>query len=170
MLTVSGNKKGISPLIATVLIIGFTIVLSALVITWASGLFKKTVSDTDELAEFNLLCTTGFDVDYTAQKSGNNIVVKAKSKNDKNIFGFVFILKSDSSAVTFSTDQSVVKSTEDSTISPDKENAVLLSFETLGFTLKPGKQENWKNLEARPIGLVKNNKKVCDFASSADIA
>lgn len=31
------NKKGISPLIATVLIIGFTIVIAFLVITWLTG-------------------------------------------------------------------------------------------------------------------------------------
>ena len=34
------NKKGISPLIATVLIIGFTIIIAVLVITWTTGLVK----------------------------------------------------------------------------------------------------------------------------------
>ncbi|MBS3172365.1 hypothetical protein J4438_02185 [Candidatus Woesearchaeota archaeon] len=41
------DKKGISPLIATVLIVGFTIVLAVLVITWISG----TVNDQTNLAD-----------------------------------------------------------------------------------------------------------------------
>jgi len=41
------NKKGISPLIATVLIIGFTIVLAVLVITWISGTVNDQTESTD---------------------------------------------------------------------------------------------------------------------------
>lgn len=52
------NKKAISPLIATVLIIGFTIVIAALVITWGTGLFKKTVSETETTAEFSKVCSS----------------------------------------------------------------------------------------------------------------
>ena len=51
------NKKGISPLIATVLIIGFTIVIAALVITWGTNLFKKTQERTGEVSDLNLACT-----------------------------------------------------------------------------------------------------------------
>ena len=53
------NKKGISPLIATVLIIGFTIVLAALVITWGTKLFKDTVTQTQATSKFNLARTSG---------------------------------------------------------------------------------------------------------------
>jgi flagellin-like protein len=41
------NKRGISPLIATVLIIGFTIVLAVLVIAWLSGVFQGQLSEQD---------------------------------------------------------------------------------------------------------------------------
>lgn len=41
------NKRGISPLIATVLIIGFTIVLAVLVIAWLSGVFEGEL-DTEQ--------------------------------------------------------------------------------------------------------------------------
>ena len=51
------NKRGISPLIATVLIIGFTIVLAALVITWGTNLFKGAQDRTSENAELSLACT-----------------------------------------------------------------------------------------------------------------
>ena len=41
------NKKAISPLIATVLIIGFTIVLAAVVIQWGSQLVERLKGQTD---------------------------------------------------------------------------------------------------------------------------
>lgn len=50
------SKKGISPLIATVLIVGFTIVLAVLVITWISGTVKTTTEDTDEQVTAQELC------------------------------------------------------------------------------------------------------------------
>ncbi len=50
------DKRGISPLIATVLIIGFTIVLAVLVITWISGTVEDTTADTDCMAEAQEMC------------------------------------------------------------------------------------------------------------------
>lgn len=57
------NKRGISPLIATVLIIGFTIVLAALVITWGTRLFKTTVEETELASKFSFACSTGLKLD-----------------------------------------------------------------------------------------------------------
>ena len=51
------NKRGISPLIATVLIIGFTIVLAAIAITWGTNLFKKTQEGTANSTDISLACT-----------------------------------------------------------------------------------------------------------------
>ncbi len=50
------DKKGISPLIATVLIIGFTIVLAVLVITWISGTVEEQTDQTDCQVEAENLC------------------------------------------------------------------------------------------------------------------
>ena len=89
------NKKGISPLIATVLIIGFTIVLSALVITWGTGLFKKTVASTETLSKFNILCTNEIDFDGAAKyhQNGNTLQVTANNKKATSIYGFFFTVK-----------------------------------------------------------------------------
>jgi flagellin-like protein len=51
------SKQGISPLIATVLVIGFTIILAALAITWGTGLFEDIQSDADTQAQLTK-CTT----------------------------------------------------------------------------------------------------------------
>lgn len=51
------KKKGISPLIATVLIIGFTVALAAIVLTWGGG-FTKKITETSQLtAEQKMACT-----------------------------------------------------------------------------------------------------------------
>jgi len=50
------NRKGISPLIATVLLIGFTIVLAVLVITWIQGTVKEETDRTDLLVDKNNQC------------------------------------------------------------------------------------------------------------------
>ena len=53
------KKKGISPLIATVLLIGFTIVLAALVIQWGGDLFKTFQSQTGVSSEVSQACAVG---------------------------------------------------------------------------------------------------------------
>jgi len=52
------NKKGVSPLIATVLIIGFTIALAAVVMTWGGGFVRKTTEETEASADLVLKCAT----------------------------------------------------------------------------------------------------------------
>lgn len=60
------KRKGVSPLIATVLVIGFTIVLAALTVTWGTKLFKETTEETGKIADFSTKCSTGFNVEYSA--------------------------------------------------------------------------------------------------------
>ena len=48
------NKKGITPLIATVLLIGFTVALAGIVITWGGGFVERIQSGTDERTALDL--------------------------------------------------------------------------------------------------------------------
>ncbi len=50
------NKKGISPLIATVLLIGFAVALAAVVMTWGGGFIRKTTEETGTTAEKTMMC------------------------------------------------------------------------------------------------------------------
>ncbi len=52
------KKKGISPLIATVLIIGFTVALAAIIITWSTSFTKKMQEQTEETANLQIICAT----------------------------------------------------------------------------------------------------------------
>jgi len=50
------NKKGISPLIATVLIIGFTVALAAVIMVWGQGFIKGMQEKTEAGADVQLVC------------------------------------------------------------------------------------------------------------------
>ncbi len=52
------DKKGISPLIATVLLIGFTVALAGVVITWGGGFVDRITTGTEERTEVTLACTS----------------------------------------------------------------------------------------------------------------
>lgn len=51
-----GNKRGISPIIATVLLLGFTIALATTVFLWMSGQTKTLSESTVEYAEGEMQC------------------------------------------------------------------------------------------------------------------
>ena len=50
------NVKGISPLIATVLLIGFTVALAAVVMTWGTGFVRSTTEQTAESSSLGIVC------------------------------------------------------------------------------------------------------------------
>ena len=50
------SKKGISPLIATVLIIGFTVALAAVIMTWGTKFTKDIQESTSSSANANMVC------------------------------------------------------------------------------------------------------------------
>ncbi len=89
------NKKGISPLIATVLIIGFTIVLAALVITWGTKLFKTTVEETESASKFSVACSTGLKLEVLKADADNTNLATLKLRNnnqDRRVDDFKFVV------------------------------------------------------------------------------
>src|SRR3989344_8249382 len=90
------NKRGISPLIATVLIIGFTVALSAVVMTWGTSFVRTTTEQTAESSNLGIVCAnlnyqiSNVEVDCTTKSitkievtnSGNtkleNVILRAK--------------------------------------------------------------------------------------------
>ena len=85
------SKKGISPLIATVLLIGFTVALAAIVMTWGTKFTRDVQKTTSESATSNVACAQdvmlsiiGVCQDKTADPSGKTykIVVSNEGKTD----------------------------------------------------------------------------------------
>lgn len=50
------SKKGISPLIATVLVIGFTVALAAIILTWGQTFTRGIQESTEMSTEIQLIC------------------------------------------------------------------------------------------------------------------
>jgi len=95
------EKKGISPLIATVLLIGFTIVLAALVMKWGGELFRTTTTTQGCMAEARLSCASDIEIDVTATQVDTSstpdglyeeIDVNIISRTNNNIDGYWIIL------------------------------------------------------------------------------
>ncbi|MEK6861821.1 MAG: archaellin/type IV pilin N-terminal domain-containing protein [Nanoarchaeota archaeon] len=80
------GKKGISPLIASVLLIGFTVALAAIVITWGGGFVERITVGTEERTTKSLLCTSDLKFDVINVRCPNSIVIE--NKGDVDIEGF----------------------------------------------------------------------------------
>ena len=85
------NKKGISPLISTVLIVGFTIVLAVLVISWINETVNTATDKTDLQVELNNKCLSLVGkVDVDASYNGVDTIVKVTNKGGQD-FGFTLL-------------------------------------------------------------------------------
>ncbi|MDD5331843.1 MAG: hypothetical protein PHE43_03420 [Candidatus Nanoarchaeia archaeon] len=81
------NKKGISPLIATVLIIGFTVALAAIIMTWGQSFTKNIQEQTEETANTQLTCTRDveFKVDKVCLEGGTTYKIYISNLKEKKI-------------------------------------------------------------------------------------
>ncbi|PLW79781.1 hypothetical protein C0585_06140 [Candidatus Woesearchaeota archaeon] len=63
------NKKGVSPLIATVLLIAFAVALGVVVMNWGKDYVETTAKDAGEKADADLSCQ--MDIDIGIKEIGN---------------------------------------------------------------------------------------------------
>lgn len=96
-------KKGISPLIATVLIIGFTVALAAIIMTWGTTFSKGIQKSTEATTNEQMACAQDVQISLaSACVNGNDIQMTIKNDGSKDI---------KSMAARFYTGASVVGST-----------------------------------------------------------
>ena len=77
------NKKGVSPLIATVMIVGIVIALSFLVTTWITGSVEDTIDDTDCEMEAQERCSELTSaVKLSVNGAGNKLIVSNEGATD----------------------------------------------------------------------------------------
>jgi len=84
------KKKGISPLIATVLLIGFTVAIVALLIVWGTNFLQETAEKEGAQAEGELNCQF---IDFTVTDvdiNGGELEVTISNFNEDPIDAFVF--------------------------------------------------------------------------------
>lgn len=62
------KKRGISPLIATVLLIGFTITIAAILMIWGGNLIKERAEKISAKTEAQTSCTAKVEIDLNSAK------------------------------------------------------------------------------------------------------
>lgn len=78
----SRKKQGMSPLIATVLLIGFAVALAALVMTWGLDFIKEQTSRVDSSTEEALLCVNQLDFKIEIDCQNNKIAIDNRGSMD----------------------------------------------------------------------------------------
>ncbi len=157
------QKKGVSPLIATVLIIGFTIVLAALVITWGTKLFKGTVQDTQKTIDFSKLC---IEINYEAtaknDKTNNRINIEIKNNAARTIDGF--LIKTDNSKTFYiASGKPLVENQGNIWVSGTDSKLAAFSIKTYAI------EGEHKTLDIRPIIIDSVETKICDEKTKTEI-
>lgn len=97
MVGIKMTKKGISPLIATVLLIGFTIVLAAVVMQWGGGFVRNLTTQQDVLVTTTTGCMQiNFDLteaEYESTGGGGDLYFKITNNEDKGIDKFIGLIE-----------------------------------------------------------------------------
>ncbi|RME54328.1 hypothetical protein D6777_04180 [Candidatus Woesearchaeota archaeon] len=86
------RKRGISPLIATVLLTGFTVTAVALIIVWGKAFTGETAEKQEAMTNARLSCEN---IEYTvtnAKFSGGKLILGLKNKGQQSMDSFVFKL------------------------------------------------------------------------------
>lgn len=97
------SKKGISPLIATVLIIGFTVALAAVVMTWGGGFIRETTESTETTTSQALKCVTDLDFqikNVSCSATGGSKAVIIDNKGAVDIKSLMFRVHAENGTVT----------------------------------------------------------------------
>ena len=90
-------KKGISPLIATVLLIGFTVALIAMIIIWGRNFIQERAEKEGLLSEKKLSCSNNveFTVDKACENNAGTVSLTLKNLKETAIDNFIFRIKGD---------------------------------------------------------------------------
>ncbi|MFH1839728.1 MAG: archaellin/type IV pilin N-terminal domain-containing protein [Nanoarchaeota archaeon] len=101
------SKKGISPLIATVLLIGFTIVLAALVMRWGGQFFRQQTDVVGCESEGQIQCTSGVDLVIENVLGGVDQTTISVLNNGNYDIGEVQYVVLDNSGVTINSTRDI---------------------------------------------------------------
>jgi flagellin-like protein len=85
------KKRGISPLIATVLLIGFVVALALIVLLWGKNYIEELAAKRGMIAQKQQECQmVEFTVKSIAEPSGSKVAMVVENSKDKTIDKFIF--------------------------------------------------------------------------------
>ncbi len=94
------NKRGVSPIIATVMLVGFTVAVIGLVIVWSRGFIEERAQKEEALAGTKLNCeNVKFEVEE-AYQTGENLHLKIKNAASQRIDAVVLRIKGENVEAT----------------------------------------------------------------------
>ncbi|MDI6737548.1 MAG: hypothetical protein QME12_03455 [Nanoarchaeota archaeon] len=89
------SKKGVSPLIATTMLVGFTVAVIAMVVVWSRGYIEERAAKEEALANTKLKCeAVKFTVEEACQ-TGISLNVKVKNLANQQIDSWILRIKGD---------------------------------------------------------------------------
>lgn len=88
------SKKGVDALISTVLLVGLTVSLVAMIGIWGKNYVSEKAQKEGILAEMRLKCQSmSFDVSYLASSGQSSVTARIRNTGAQNIDGFIFQAK-----------------------------------------------------------------------------
>ncbi len=101
------TKKAISPLIAAVLLIAFTMAVAGILVSWMTGFTKTETTYVGDKSDNQIVCTyalmdaTKSDVSYNFSGTSSTINVTVLNSGEESLYNFTLIAKTDSNIYTF---------------------------------------------------------------------
>ncbi|MFA5175739.1 MAG: archaellin/type IV pilin N-terminal domain-containing protein [Candidatus Nanoarchaeia archaeon] len=172
------NKKAISPLIATVLIIGFTIVLAAVVLQWAGGFVKNLTAEQEKTVNLQTACM-GMNLEITSailekpvDGALSNLTIKIANNNaEKEVAGAIVLIETTTERITVDAD---VTNTNAIPILGSKDINILTNISWNGAAIQQWNLTNSKIIKAGNKVLVVPKVKIgadtkpCDVGVAAE--
>ena len=142
------EKRGISTLLATVLLIGFVIVIAIIALLWGRGIVKEEIEKTTPFVKGRLICQTNIDIDIKEAKCvPGQDTLNIRIANKKNIYINGFTFKVIGKDGTYTTSEYVP-------LNPYGEDIIAPKYE-------PSKTGIVDSVEIMPILLVENSMVTC---------
>lgn len=92
--------RGVSPLVATTLLVGFTVSLVALTILWSRGYIEERAAKEEKMASTKLACERVLFTVTSVEYSGNTLNIELENKATQKIDNFLFRIVGDAGGDT----------------------------------------------------------------------
>lgn len=125
------TKKGVSPLVATTMLVGFTVAVVAMVVVWSRGYIEERAAKEEALANTKLKCET---VKFTVEEAcptGDQLDIKLKNLANQQIDSWILRIKGKNGNVQATEQGLVVKGLETKELNLGSES-FSASYETIG--------------------------------------
>ncbi len=147
-------SKALSPLVSTVLIIGFVIVVGAFILGWTSGFFQKQIARTEFESKAALACAETALKIHEACIFSDKLILAIENIGNTDVEGFVARLETDSFSTVIRNDTKIFRFTRPIIVIPNLDTAGMVDV---------------KRLALYPRIVVDNKEVFCKDAIKADV-